>query len=211
MHRLLKGVPHRRLPRARCIGEYSHCGGVPRSHRHDAVIGVAELVSALDELWIECESSGQDFAFTVGKFFTNSEWHAMTKIAGEVDFSLDMRSLDGDLLEANVKRVLNLTDNIARRRGLNFDLGKFTEAAPGRMDPELMAAMSEGASALGIPSMKLASGASHDAAAFAAAGVPTQMLFIRNANGSHNPDEAMEIDDFMEATRLLAWWLANKA
>ncbi|MDG1273669.1 MAG: Zn-dependent hydrolase, partial [Alphaproteobacteria bacterium] len=47
-------------------------------------------------------------------------------------------------------------------------------------------------------------------AAFAAAGVPTQMLFIRNANGSHNPDEAMRISDFMEATRLLTWWLSNK-
>ena len=58
--------------------------------------------------------------------------------------------------------------------------------------------------------MKLASGASHDAAAFAAAGVPTQMLFIRNANGSHNPAEAMEIDNFMQATRLLGWWLENK-
>ena len=78
------------------------------------------------------------------------------------------------------------------------------------MDPEIMAEMSEGVSTLGIPSMKLASGASHDAAAFAAAGVPTQMLFIRNANGSHNPAEAMEIDNFMQATRLLAWWLENK-
>ena len=201
---------NRRLPRAQCTGEYSHCGGVPRSHRHDAVIGVAELVNALDELWIEYEANGQDFAFTVGKFFTDSEWHAMTKIAGEVNFSLDMRSLDGEFLEVIVKKVLELTDEIARRRGLNFDLGEFTQAAPGRMDPEIMAEMSEGVSTLGIPSMKLASGASHDAAAFAAAGVPTQMLFIRNANGSHNPDEAMEIDDFMQATRLLAWWLANK-
>jgi len=202
---------NRRLPSARCIGEYSHCGGVPRSHRHDAVIGVAELVSALDELWVENEASGKDFAFTVGKFFTDSEWHAMTKIAGEVNFSLDMRSLDREILEVAVKRVLKLTENIAGRRGLNFELGQFTEAAPGRMDPKLMTDMSEGAATLGIPSMKLASGASHDAAAFAAAGVPTQMLFIRNANGSHNPDEAMEIEDFMEATRLLAWWLAYKA
>jgi N-carbamoyl-L-amino-acid hydrolase len=30
------------------------------------------------------------------------------------------------------------------------------------------------------------------------------MLFIRNEHGSHNPDEAMEIPDFIEATKLLA-------
>ena len=57
--------------------------------------------------------------------------------------------------------------------------------------------------------MDIPSGASHDAAAFAAAGVPTAMIFVRNANGSHNPDEAMEIDDFMKGVELLAWYLAN--
>ena len=78
------------------------------------------------------------------------------------------------------------------------------------MDPIIKETMLKGAENLQIPHMELASGASHDAAAFAAAGVPTQMLFIRNANGSHNPDEAMRISDFMEATKLLTWWLSNK-
>src|SRR3546814_14719442 len=55
-----------RVPAARCIGEYSHCGGVPRSHRRDAAIAVAELVVGLDRIWDECEARGQDFAFTVG-------------------------------------------------------------------------------------------------------------------------------------------------
>ena len=202
---------NRRLPNARCIGEYSHCGGVPRSHRRDAVIATAELVGALDDIWSECEDSGQDFAFTIGKFFTDAEWHAMTKIAGAVEFSLDMRSLDGDFVEAMTDRVRQIAAGIAERRGVTFELGEFTRAAPGPMDPKIMADMQDGVAALGIPSMPIASGASHDAAAFAAAGVPTQMLFIRNANGSHNPDEAMEIPDFMAATRLLAWWLANRA
>jgi N-carbamoyl-L-amino-acid hydrolase len=30
------------------------------------------------------------------------------------------------------------------------------------------------------------------------------MLFIRNENGSHNPHEAMSIDDFMLGVRVLA-------
>ena len=29
------------------------------------------------------------------------------------------------------------------------------------------------------------------------------MIFIRNAHGSHNPDEHMEMDDFLQATRVL--------
>ena len=47
-------------------------------------------------------------------------------------------------------------------------------------------------------------------AAFAEAGVPMGMLFVRNRNGSHNPDEAMEVDDFLDATSVLALWLAEE-
>ena len=201
---------NRRLPNAKCIGEYSHCGGVPRSHRKDAVIATAELVSYLDNIWNECEKGGRDFAFTIGKFFTDPEWHAMTKISGNVEFSLDMRSLDGAFIEKMTHHVKEEAERISKRRNVSFDLGEFTSAAPGAMDPLIKSKMLEGAIDLNIPFMELASGASHDAAAFSAAGVPTQMLFIRNANGSHNPDEAMEITDFMEATRLLAWWLGNE-
>jgi N-carbamoyl-L-amino-acid hydrolase len=48
------------------------------------------------------------------------------------------------------------------------------------------------------------SGAGHDAAVFAAAGVPAAMLFVRNQHGSHNPYEAMRMDDFALAARVIA-------
>ena len=47
-------------------------------------------------------------------------------------------------------------------------------------------------------------GAGHDAAVFAKAGAPTGMIFIRNAHGSHNPDEAMDISDFAVAAQILS-------
>ena len=37
------------------------------------------------------------------------------------------------------------------------------------------------------------------------------MLFVRNANGSHNPREAMEIDDFLQAAAVLTHWLIAEA
>ena len=49
--------------------------------------------------------------------------------------------------------------------------------------------------------------ASHDAANFAAAGIPTGLLLIRNAHGSHNPREAMEVDDLMAAAATFAAFL----
>ena len=43
---------------------------------------------------------------------------------------------------------------------------------------------------------EMASGAGHDAAVFSKVGIPSAMIFVRNSNGSHNPDEAMSPEDF---------------
>ena len=59
------------------------------------------------------------------------------------------------------------------------------------------------AAAEGPKPERIASGAGHDAAVFANAGVPSAMVFIRNENGSHNPHEAMDIDDFMAGVELM--------
>jgi N-carbamoyl-L-amino-acid hydrolase len=77
----------------------------------------------------------------------------------------------------------------------------------GKVDPAIRAALTRAADALGIPTMPLGSPASHDAAAFAACGVPMGMIFVRNANGSHNPHEAMTLDDFLDGTAVLTQWL----
>ena len=37
------------------------------------------------------------------------------------------------------------------------------------------------------------------------------MIFVRNENGSHNPDEAMEMDDFLRGTELLYHALVDPA
>ena len=44
----------------------------------------------------------------------------------------------------------------------------------------------------------------HDAAMFAAAGVPAAVLLVRNQHGSHNPDEAMTKADFTAGVTVLA-------
>jgi N-carbamoyl-L-amino-acid hydrolase len=57
--------------------------------------------------------------------------------------------------------------------------------------------------------LSIGSPASHDAAAFAAAGVPTAMIFVRNANGSHNPLEAMATNYFLDGIAILTRWMVD--
>ena len=67
------------------------------------------------------------------------------------------------------------------------------------------------AMALGVSCRRMPSGGGHDAAAFAQAGVPAGMLFVRNQNGSHNPHEAMRMEDFAAACAVLTRWAAEAA
>jgi N-carbamoyl-L-amino-acid hydrolase len=66
------------------------------------------------------------------------------------------------------------------------------------------------AEALAIPAVPLASPASHDTATFTRAGVPSAMLFVRNANGSHNPREAMDVADFLQAAAVLTHFVIGE-
>ena len=82
-----------------------------------------------------------------------------------------------------------------------FDNRVYTE--PARMDEGLVRRLTDAGLRIGQPAELLPSGAGHDAAVFANAGVPAGMIFVRNANGSHNPDEAMDLADFMLGVDLL--------
>jgi N-carbamoyl-L-amino-acid hydrolase len=75
------------------------------------------------------------------------------------------------------------------------------------MNPALIASLEFACSALGVEGARLPCGAGHDAGDFASAGIPTGMIFVRNDRGSHNPEESMAIEDFVEGTRVLAWQL----
>jgi N-carbamoyl-L-amino-acid hydrolase len=102
-----------------------------------------------------------------------------------------------------------LAESIAVERRVRFDLGAFDLSPPAAMEPGLQALLSEGSRELGIACGTLPSGAGHDAQDFAHAGFPAGMVFVRNANGSHNPEEAMDIADFNLGMQVLAWALTR--
>lgn len=193
---------------ARILGEYGHSGAVPRAYRHDAVVAAADFVSQLDREWVRLEGEGHDLTVTVGKLFTDSQQHAFSKIAGEVGICIDVRSHSKPTLAMMKDHVDKLAAEISKKYGVRFELGALTGSEPAMMDRSLLDTFTKAATRLSIPHMQMASGAGHDAATFAHFGVPSAMIFVRNENGSHNPDEAMRMDDFELATRVLAHGVA---
>lgn len=194
-----------RARNACCVGAYTHSGAVPREYRSDAVLASAELFHRLDMAWDDACARNDDLVFTVGKLFTDAKAHSITKVPGETRFAIDFRSQDLQVLNRMVALAHELAGEIGERRRVRFDLGQFNISEPAMMNGAVQAALENGAGRLSIPQMRIASGAGHDAQDFAHAGIPSGMIFVRNANGSHNPDEAMELSDFALGTQLLAW------
>ncbi|MCQ4158613.1 Zn-dependent hydrolase [Roseomonas sp. GC11] len=186
-----------------CLGEAGHSGAVPRWLRHDAVFAVAELITRLDRHWRTLLERGRDLVVTSGILGTDPAEHAMARIPGRVTFSLDIRSQSPETLEGFYDLFLSECAGIAEERGVRFTPGRRIDAAPARMDEGLTALLREELRGMNLPDEPLPSGAGHDAAVFANAGVPSAMIFVRNTHGSHNPMEAMAMEDFHAGAELL--------
>jgi beta-ureidopropionase / N-carbamoyl-L-amino-acid hydrolase len=185
-----------RHPKAVCRGQAAHSGAVPRWLRHDAVFAFSELVTRLDQHWISLMEQGEDLVLTFGIVGTNPAEHATSRVPGEIGFSLEYRSQSPEMLNSFGDILNEEMDVVGRARGVEFELGPAYPTAPAITDPALLDHMAKTCRAASIPFERLPSGAGHDAAVFANAGVPTAMIFVRNEHGSHNPHEAMDLDDF---------------
>ena len=193
-----------RFPDARCIGAYGHSAALPRRFRQDAVLAVAELALGLDGYWKDRIAEGdEDFVFTVGKFSTDAVQHAMTKVAGEVKFSLNIGAAVKASQDAARTLLFDLIKDIEKDRGVTFELGREVGTPPTPMDERLITLIEDAARPLGIATRRMPT-VGHDAAMFARAGIPCAVLLMRNANGSHNSDEALDRKDFAAGVHVLA-------
>ena len=207
---ICSGIPGNfRYPDAWIEGSTDHVG-LPRRFRRDAAIAGAEFAMALDTLWAEYDGRGIPMACTLGRFHTDNAVHGMTIVPGRFDFSLDVRAYQEDVLAELDAKVDQIIAGIEQRRGVRFHRPTKARAAVGPADPVIKAGLGRAAERQRLSVMEIGSPASHDGAAFAAAGVPIGMIFVRNENGSHNPREAMTIDDFIDGTAVMTQWIVDE-
>jgi N-carbamoyl-L-amino-acid hydrolase len=208
---IVTGIPgSRRYRAARIFGEYNHSGATPRRLRHDAAIAAAELAYRLDAAWAALEAEGHALVCTFCVLATAPE-AGFTMIPGEARFELDMRSESRASVDLLHTALLRLVAEIEASRGVRFDLGPESGSLSSRLDATLQAELAAAAEAAGVPCRAMLSGGGHDAAAFAQAGIASSLLFVRNQHGSHNPREAMRMEDFDAACRVISRWVVARA
>ena len=195
----------KRFRNARCTGEYAHSGAVSRPYRRDAVAATVAFLHYMESVWLRHEEAGEDLVLTAGELFTDPDMHGPSKIAGETRFVLDIRGLSAATMEAVADEARAAAARIGSAYRVDIDLGTTSDSPPAVMDGRLRSSL------LGLLErpFEMASGAGHDAAVFAKVGIPTAMIFVRNQHGSHNPDEAMSLEDFAVGTRALLELVLN--
>jgi hydantoinase/carbamoylase family amidase len=160
-------------------GRADHAGTTPMDAREDALVVAAGLV-------LRVRAAARDGAVaTVGRL--EVEPGASNVVPARVTLSVDARAATSAALDALVAEIgfePSLRQEPVELRG--EPLEALRAAAPGA--PELV------------------SGAGHDAAVLAAAGVPTGMLFVRSRNGgaSHSADELSTPEDVARGVDVLA-------
>jgi N-carbamoyl-L-amino-acid hydrolase len=195
----------KRFRNARCTGEYAHSGAVSRSYRRDAVAATVAFLHHMETVWLRHEEAGEDLVLTAGELFTDPGMHGPSKIAGETRFVLDIRALSDATMRAVADEARAAAARIGSDYRVDIDLGTTSDSPPAEMDRRLRSRL------MGLLErpFEMASGAGHDAAVFAKVGIPSAMIFVRNQHGSHNPDEAMSLEDFAVGTRALLELVMN--
>jgi allantoate deiminase len=179
-------------------GMAGHAGTVPMPLRRDALAAAAECVLAVERIAKELPG----IVGTVGRI--EALPGAMNVIPGRVRFSLDVRAPTDARRHAAVAAMLAACEDIAKRRSIAFSVTPLWEAKTALCDPELQRQFAAAIAAEGGRVHHLPSGAGHDGMAIVAI-APIGMLFVRCAGGiSHNPAEAVTLEDIAAGVRALA-------
>lgn len=182
-------------------GQADHAGTTPMDLRRDALVGAARLIDAACRRARELHTQDRYVVATVGRIEASP--NMSNAVPAKVTLILEVRSDDERVLADFPERLLEscaaqLAD--VRVEAVLRDLSRsgVTSCAPLVMD-----VIERSAAALGYASMRLPSGAGHDAVYVAYTG-PVGMIFIPCLGGrSHCPEESITPDQLLDGTRVL--------
>lgn len=178
-------------------GQSNHAGATPMHLRHDPVVGAAQFIAALTEAAEQVD----DLRCTIGQMEVLP--NVPNVIAEQVTLSLDIRHYDVEKLDqfcADMQALLMMT---AAKYGLLSTVKKWVDDDPVALDTSLHAAIEQFSARHHWQTMKMVSGAGHDAQIFATH-CPTTLFFVPSHQGiSHSPFEHTDVEDLENGVQLL--------
>jgi hydantoinase/carbamoylase family amidase len=188
-------------------GAATHAGATPMALRRDALVGAAEAVVAIERI-ARASASGTTVG-TVG--VVRALPGAINVVPGTVSLDVDVRDSDEPAREAVVAAIAEAARAIGAARGLEVAVDEIVTDTPVRCDDAVVAAAAAATESLGLPYLRMTSGAYHDAMIMGRR-IPVGMIFVPSRGGvSHHPDEYTSPQELARGVAVLAGTLERLA
>ena len=185
-------------------GATAHAGTTPVRGRRDALQAALRAVARLNETMAD---PNDVLRFTVGRF--EVEPNSPNTVPSRVRFSIDLRHPDGWELDRRARRIPRVCENAALPCSVR--ISRTFDQRPVAFESGIVETIERSAAAIDQPSLRIPSGANHDAA-FVARVSPTAMIFIPCLRGvSHHESEYASPEDCAAGARVLAETLRTLA
>jgi len=188
------------------VGKAQHGGTTPLELRQDAFLATADFALKGTQL-VATKHYGS--MITIGKVTVQPG--SFSVVPGKADFTLDLRSASGETLEVLDSQLQALAGDIASTRGVPFFSKVIDRTVPVALSGRVIGIIEEECRTLGYPSMRMTSGAGHDAQIVSGL-ADTGLVFIPCQDGiSHAPDEMIRWEELEKGANLLLRTLVHLA
>jgi N-carbamoyl-L-amino-acid hydrolase len=179
-------------------GVANHAGTTPMPDRHDALVAASRLVLAVNDV-VRAEPGRH--VGTVGQLTVTP--NAPNVVPGLVKLTIELRDLSAMKVTRLAQAIAARATAIARETGTDISIAPVSHHDPAMAAPAIMDAIERAATTLGLRTMRLPSGAGHDAQMMARLG-PMGMIFVPSVGGvSHSPREATRWEDCARGAAVL--------
>ena len=190
----LQGISWKRIE---ISGTANHAGTTPVSMRRDAGVAAARIIVFLRELALSSEGTRT----TVGslRFYPD----LINVIPSKAVLTVDIRDPEGARLAEGEKKLLRFLEELQTKEGVNISAENLARFEPVRFDEELASIIEDAAKRRGFSSMRITSGAGHDAQMLARV-AKAAMIFVPSRGGiSHNPAEYTPDKQLLQGVHVL--------
>ncbi len=180
------------------IGQADHSGATPMNMRKDALVCASKIILGIEKI----ASKEKTAVATVG--YIDATPGVLNVIAGEVTLKIDIRDIDKSALLRCDNEIAKLIQKITCKREMRYELTQLSKDFPTPLDEKIKKLIEKEAKKLKIDTIRLPSGAGHDAMNLTEISTYTGMMFIPCKDGiSHNIKEEIDFKDAYKATEIL--------
>ena len=207
---VVTGIQSVRWYRVKVAGVPAHAGTTPMEVRADAM---AASIEVAHRLYCEArQAAASQLRLTLGRWVVGP--NSINTIPGEVEFTIDVRCVDEQVLAQFDQTLRNIL--VAHAGPCRMELESIFERAPTRFPRDMLMLIEQAcaracALARRPAPIEVTSGAFHDAM-YLAEHCPTAMIFVPSKGGlSHNAAEETAHEDLLMGAQALAYAVTRMA